>query len=205
MLALDVHIDFDNHSLSTQLEVPESGTVGLFGKSGIGKSTLLKVISGLYRPHRGHLSLNGKIWNDNAHNIFLPAQKRSVGMVFQDFALFPNLSVLENLQFAQSIPETELSELVDVLDIKNLLNKKTTSISGGQKQRVAIGRAIAYNPKVLLMDEPFAALDEEIKENIKVFLKEYIKSKSKIAILASHDIRDLEYFTNTIVRITESS
>lgn len=201
MLSLDIQLNFSSYQLSTKLDINAGEIVGLYGKSGIGKSTLLKVISGLYVPKFANISFNKTLWNTANEGIITPPQKRSIGMVFQDFALFPHLTVLKNIQYSQRIPEKELMLLIDTLEIKDILQKKTNHISGGQKQRVAIGRAIVYDPNVLLMDEPFAALDDEVKNSIKLFLKTYIADKEKIAIIASHDRQDLEFFTNKIVTL----
>lgn len=203
MLSLNVHLDFKRYQLNTQLDIAEGEIIGLFGKSGIGKTTLLKVIAGLDRPKNAKISLGGSLWNDEQEGVIAPPQKRSVGMVFQDFALFPNLTVEDNLRFSQKISDTTMHHLIDTLDIKNILDQKPNNISGGQKQRVAIGRAIAYDPKVLLMDEPFAALDEEIKGSIKTFLKAYVKEKGKIAIMASHDLEDIKFFDSKIIQLAE--
>lgn len=201
MLTVDVQIDFKGYQLSTQLDIQPGKTVGLYGKSGIGKSTLLKVIAGLQHPSSGRVSFDQTVWNDTPHKTFVPPQKRSIGMVFQDFALFPNLSVMENLKFAQRNSDQELATLVDTFDIRDILDQSPNEISGGQKQRVAIGRALCYNPKVLLMDEPFAALDDEIKESIKILLRSYITDHKKTALIASHDIQDLAFFTDDIIKL----
>lgn len=203
MLKLEINLDFKNYSLSIEEEVQKGGVLGLLGKSGIGKSTVLKVIAGLQKTNQSTVSYNGKIWNDSSTRSFVPSKDRAVGLVFQDFALFPNLTVRENLAYAQKISNTALDELVSILDISDILNKKSNEISGGQKQRTAIGRAIAYNPDVLLMDEPFAALDDEIKFTIKSFLKTYLIDHNKIAIIVSHDQSDLTFFTNQIIKLQE--
>ncbi|MEO9967888.1 MAG: ATP-binding cassette domain-containing protein [Reichenbachiella sp.] len=204
MLALDLKLDFTSYQLSVRLDINEREAIGLYGKSGIGKSTLLKVISGLHKPADANICMDDVYWNNTEQHIFLLPQHRSVGMVFQDFALFPNLTVLENLEYAQQIPASELTHLIEMLGIQDILKKKPETISGGQKQRVAIGRSIAYNPKVILMDEPFAALDDEIKGVIKSFLKQYIQDTDKIAIIASHDKKDLEYFSQRIVTLSDA-
>lgn len=203
MLSIDLHMEFNGYHLHTATEIKKGEIVGLFGKSGIGKTTFLKVISGLYKPKRSKICFENSYWNHQDDKTFVPAQNRSVGMVFQDFALFPNLSVEDNLKFSQKISHHEMTELINTLGIDNILDQKPNSISGGQKQRVAIGRAIAYDPNILLMDEPFAALDEDIKETIKAFLKSYIKERNKIMIIASHDMDDLQYFDPRIIRLNE--
>lgn len=202
MLNLDIHLDFNTYHLSVKEKIQRGQVLGLFGKSGIGKSTLLKVIAGLQPSTGSEIYYEKEIWN-NVNGRPKPSKDREVGLVFQDFALFPNLTVIENLLYAQRISDQKLEELITTLDISDILNKKSNEISGGQKQRTAIGRAIAYDPKVLLMDEPFAALDEGIKSKIKTFIKSYISEQQKIAIIASHDQSDLEFFTNHIINLQE--
>lgn len=203
MLKLNLHLDFNQYHISLYEEIQKGQVLGLHGKSGIGKSTLLKVIAGLQTSTNCYISYDSEIWNDAAKRTHLASKDREVGLVFQDFALFPNLTVIENLLYAQRISDTEMEELIATLDISGILNKKSNEISGGQKQRTAIGRAIAYDPKVLLLDEPFAALDDSNKSRIKTFLKSYLSEKNKIALIASHDISDLEYFTDHIVKLEE--
>jgi len=204
MLKLDINLDFESYGLNMLANLQAGETLGIYGKSGIGKSTLLKVIAGLQKSNQSTIYYDQHAWNEPSKGIHIPSKNRSVGLVFQDFALFPNLTVKQNLQYAQKISERALNELILTLDISPILNKKSNEISGGQKQRTAIGRAIAYDPQILLMDEPFVALDEEIKLSIKTFLKSYIIDKKKIAIIASHDQTDLSFFTDQIVSLREA-
>ncbi|SMD38066.1 iron(III) transport system ATP-binding protein [Reichenbachiella faecimaris] len=203
MLKLDIKLNFKSYQLRLNNEVLPGETLGIYGKSGIGKSTLLKVIAGLQPSNQSTIDCDGKLWNSGIEKNQVLSKDREVGMVFQDFALFPNLTVKENLEYARRVSESDFQQLISTLDIENILDKKSTEISGGQKQRTAIGRAIAYNPSILLMDEPFAALDDQIKNKIKSFLKSYISDQRKIAIIASHDHADLEFFTDRIIMFQE--
>ncbi|MEP2024964.1 MAG: ATP-binding cassette domain-containing protein [Reichenbachiella sp.] len=203
MLKLDLKLNFKTHQIDLKTAIQSGDTLGIYGKSGIGKSTLLKIIAGIQKSSQSMIIHNDIIWNSRSNGSQVLSKDREVGLVFQDFALFPNLTVKENLEYARRISDADFDQLVFTLDIENILDKKSTDISGGQKQRTAIGRAMAYDPKVILMDEPFAALDDGIKSKIKSFLKSYISDRNKIAIIASHDYADLEFFTDQIVTLQE--
>lgn len=202
MLTFELTFDFGSHQLGCQKQLKKGEIIGLYGKSGIGKSTVLRSIAGLHKPHYAKISWQHTAWNDSKKNIFIYPQYRSVGLVFQDYALFPHLTVLENLQYGQRISEESLSGLIDALSIENILKQKPNEISGGQQQRTAIGRAITYNPKILLMDEPFSALDNHTKSTVRSFLKDYINENEKTTIIASHDQTDLRFFSNDIIHLS---
>lgn len=201
MLKTALHLDFKSFAIDLNFELSKGNTLGLYGKSGIGKSTILRTIAGLNIPREGSIYYGDDCWLNTASNLFVKAQQRPTDLVFQDFALFPNFTVIENLKFAQRVADDRLQEIISVLDIGSLLDKKTTEISGGQKQRTAIGRLLAYDPKVLLFDEPFSALDQEIKQTAMCYIKSWISEGDKMAILASHDQSDLSFFTKDILEV----
>jgi molybdate transport system ATP-binding protein len=158
-------------SLDVELQLPGRGVIALFGPSGCGKTTVLRSLAGLERP-RGHLIVNGDVWQDA--QTWLPTHRRPVGYVFQEASLFPHLSVKDNLQFgirrspdAGRIP---LDHVIDLLGIRPLLERRPHALSGGERQRVGIARALAVNPRLLLMDEPLAALDHARKQEILPYL-----------------------------------
>ena len=135
-------------NVSTQIKEKEFITV--FGESGAGKTTFLRIIAGLTVPDRGYIEVNGKVWFDSKRGINLPPQKRKIGFVFQDYALFPNMTVEENILFAMEKRDTAfLEELIEIVNLKKLRNRKPDTLSGGQKQRVALSRAIARKPEIL--------------------------------------------------------
>jgi len=202
MLTVDITHRFHNSSIQAQFELSPGETLGIYGKSGIGKSTLLRSIAGLTLPTAGEIKWCDVLWTNNKN--IISSQDRKVGLVFQDCALFPNLTVEENLRFSQQTSDAHFNDMVEVLEIASILHKKPNFLSGGQKQRTAIGRAIACDPELILLDEPFSALDDEVKENIKSYLKSYISNQRKTAIIASHDRNDLAFFTNNILRLKES-
>ena len=148
----------------------EAGITALFGASGSGKSTAIRLIAGLEKPDRGRISLGGTVLTDVAEGIFVPPHKRRIGLVFQDALLLPHLSVQANLTYGRFFtPAAErrigFEPVVEVLGIGHLLNRKPETLSGGERQRVAIGRALLASPRLLLMDEPLAALDQARKQD----------------------------------------
>jgi molybdate transport system ATP-binding protein len=160
-------------ALDVDLEIPGRGVTAIFGPSGSGKSSLLRLIAGLDRA-LGHLSVNGEVWQDE--RIFLPAHRRSVGYIFQDANLFPHLNVRRNLEFGlRRIPERDrkvpLEQAVEMLGIGHLLSRAPERLSGGERQRVGIARALATSPRLLLMDEPLASLDLARKQEILPYLE----------------------------------
>ncbi|RVD67674.1 ATP-binding cassette domain-containing protein, partial [Mesorhizobium sp. M4A.F.Ca.ET.029.04.2.1] len=143
----------------------------LFGPSGSGKSTLINLIAGLIRPERGRIAVDGRVLVDTDTGAFVPMHKRRIGIVFQDARLFPHLSVAGNLRYGRwftpaSERYADIDGVVDLLGIGHLLDRRPAKLSGGEKQRVAIGRALLASPKLLLMDEPMASLDEARKAEI---------------------------------------
>lgn len=167
-------IDWPGFNLEIDLELPGRGVTAIFGHSGSGKTTLLRCIAGLERATSGFLSFKGDIWQDR--RTFLPVHKRPLGYVFQEASLFPHLNVLDNLRYGQKrIPAAErrvrLEQAVELLGIGHLLERRPDRLSGGERQRAAIARALAVSPRILLMDEPLAALDLARKQEILPYLE----------------------------------
>ena len=167
-------LDYPGFALDVDLDLPGRGVTALFGHSGSGKTTLLRAIAGLERVAGGRLSVNGETWQDDA--MFRPTHQRPLGYVFQEASLFPHLSVQANLEYGQKrVPAAQrrvsLDQAVDLLDIGHLLARKPARLSGGERQRVGIARALATSPRLLLMDEPLAALDHARKQEILPYLE----------------------------------
>jgi molybdate transport system ATP-binding protein len=163
----------------------------IYGPSGAGKTTFLKVIAGLIAPEKGRILVNGLTWLDTDTDINLSPQKRMTGFVFQDYALFPNMTVLEHLRYAtDDIAWIKRLLLLGKLD--TLTDHKPIHLSGGQQQRLAILRALAIKPKVLLMDEPFSALDPEMKAELIADLKIVFKEIGATVLIVSHNPQELE-------------
>ncbi|MEO1958777.1 MAG: ATP-binding cassette domain-containing protein [Nautiliaceae bacterium] len=166
------------------------------GKSGSGKTTFLRILSGLNRSE-GEIIVDGKVWQNE--KIFLPPQKRDIGFVFQDLALFPHMNVIENLLFVKKDKKLA-NEILSIVGLNGFENRYPINLSGGEKQRVAIARALMKKPKILLLDEPFSALDLENREIIKKELQN-IKEKFKTTIfIVSHNKED-ELFADKIFKM----
>ena len=162
----------------------------LFAPSGSGKSLTLQTIAGLVEPDEGRIEVNGRLFFDSKRRINLPPQKRRVGYLFQDYALFPHMTVIENVRFG-SKDERLVKELLKVLEIEEIKDKYPSEISGGQKQRVALARALATKPEVLLLDEPFSALHKELKLSLYKEIKKIQELFGIPIILVSHDIDEV--------------
>lgn len=169
--------------------------VGILGPSGSGKSTLLRLIAGLEMPSKGSISIAGaSVVNEG---LFIQPENRGVGMVFQDYALFPHMTVRDNILFGLSRlsrkeRSSRLKEMLELVKMENYENRYPHELSGGQQQRVALARALAPKPKVLLMDEPFSNLDEDLKESIREDLRMILKKADMTCIMVTHDRHDVE-------------
>lgn len=187
------------------LEIDKGSFSTIFGKSGAGKTSLLMMLAGLMPPDRGMIRVNGRSWYDSSNGTMLPTQKREVGLVFQDYALFPNMTVLKNLEYARSQPDHDLAigELLDIMDLKELINEKPTHLSGGQKQRVALARALVRRPEILLLDEPLSALDLEMRGRLQQYLARIHQEFEPTILLISHDPSEIIRLSDKIYEIDE--
>lgn len=184
MIVARFQVEWPGFSMDVDLTLPGRGVTAIFGRSGSGKTTLLRCIAGLERTRTGFLSFKGEIWQDQSS--FLPVHKRPLGYVFQETSLFPHLSVLRNLRYGQSRSKREhkvsLEQAIELLGIAHLLERMPERLSGGERQRVAIARSLAVSPRILLMDEPLAALDLARKQEILPYL-ERLHDKLEIPVL----------------------
>ncbi len=186
--------------LEVQANLNPGDIVCLRGASGIGKTTLLKIISGLVKPHRGVIKFDGEIWCDTDNRLFVPAAKRRTGLMFQDFALFPNMTIFEQVSYAQAVKDNKrVMELLECFNISALAHRKPQHLSGGQKQRAALARAIASEPTLLLLDEPFSALDWELKESLRKSIKQAHEMLGSITMMVCHDPADIEAMATSIL------
>lgn len=195
-LTIEIRLDLERPGfhLTVDTEVPGRGVTALFGRSGCGKTTLLRCVAGLERSALGRLVINGETWQDRLR--FVPSHQRSVGYVFQEGQLFSHLSVQGNLLYGyRRIPVPERSvqpeDVVRLLGLESLLPRRVTEISGGQRQRVAMGRALLTSPRVLLMDEPLAALDAMSKAEILPYLERLHDELSIPVLYVSHAIDEV--------------
>lgn len=194
MLEVDIHKALENFDLQVMLRT-ERGAVGLLGASGAGKSMTLRAIAGVASPDRGRIVLNGRVLFDSAARRNVPAAARRIGVVFQDYALFPHLTVAENVGFGlRASPERERRARVDrqleLLHIAELSNRYPKEISGGQRQRVAIARCMATEPDALMLDEPFAALDPHLRRQMEEQLRETLANFNGVVVFVTHDMEE---------------
>lgn len=188
--------------LKFQCEIPLHQSNSLFGPSGAGKTTFLKMLTGLMKPDIGSIVVDGQVWFDSEKNINLPIVSRSIGYLFQESSLFPNMNVRENLEFAfQKGKEDKnfLQSLMTTAEIDNLLNHKVEGLSGGQKQRVALVRSLIQKPKFLFLDEPFSSLDQRIRNQLVSLVESLQKQYQMTAILISHEIPEVIKLTKKFI------
>ncbi len=188
--------------LKVDLEVANNELLCLFGHSGAGKTTLLRILAGLFNPDRGFISFNGEVWYDSDKKINLPPQQRNVGYMFQDYALFPNMTVRRNIEFAQKVRNAEeVDSLLAHFGLEALQKQYPAKLSGGQKQRVALARALAAKPNLLLLDEPLSALDYEMRLNLQEEILKAHKLLNSQTILVSHDKEEVHKLADTVVML----
>lgn len=185
--------------------IPQRDFVALYGKSGAGKTTTLRILAGFTAPDEGHISIGNDIWLDSAKKINLPPQKRRVGFVFQDYALFPNMTVRQNLTYALEDRKHAgiVDELLETVDLTNLADRKPGTLSGGQKQRVALARALVRQPQILLLDEPLSALDIEMRLKLQDVILNIHKKFQLTTILVSHNLSEIFKLANRVMVIDE--
>jgi len=188
--------------LKVDLEIANNELLCLFGHSGAGKTTLLRILAGLFNPDRGYISFNGEVWYDSAKKINLSPQQRNVGYMFQDYALFPNMTVRRNIEFAQKVKNTEeVDNLLNHFGLEALQKQYPAKLSGGQKQRVALARALAAKPNLLLLDEPLSALDYEMRLNLQDEILKAHKLLNSQTLLVSHDKEEVIKLADTVVML----
>ncbi len=172
------------------LEISDGHIMSLVGSSGSGKSTLLRLISGLEKPDDGQITLNGKIVSNE--NIFIPPEKRDCSLVFQDYALFPNMTIKQNIYFGKNSNQNKekIERLIDITDIAKIMNKFPHECSGGEQQRSALVRSLAINPAIILMDEPLSNLDFSLKKSLGLLVRKLLKEFQTTALIVTHDIMD---------------
>ena len=189
----DMHLNID-------CEIKKGEFVTVYGPSGAGKTTLLRIIAGLIQPESGVIEVEGKTWFDANKSINLKPQLRSTGLVFQDYALFPNMTVRENINYAFSAhSDDDIFERVsELMELNDLLDRKPNTLSGGQQQRVALARSIISLPEILMLDEPMSALDIDMRLKIQDYLLSAHKKFNLTTILVSHDVGEIFKLSNKV-------
>ena len=188
--------------IEANLQIPLGEYVSISGISGSGKTTFLRLISGLIQPQNGTIYWGEQVWHDTKNKQCIPPQERNIGMVFQDYALFPNMNTLDNIIFAckEKVEKKYLHSILDTLGLDNYLPRYPHQLSGGQQQRVAIARALISKPALLLLDEPFSALDESLKKTIQSFIYEIHKQNSMTTLVVSHQISEIKPYAHRFLQ-----
>lgn len=199
------HLDTAEGALEAhyELRITDGEFLTLFGPSGAGKTTLMRMIAGLETPDSGVIEVDGEVWFDRTKKINLPPQKRSIGFVFQDYALFPTMSVRENLLFAaeNSQQRSNVDELIELVELSQLSERLPSTLSGGQKQRVALARALVRHPKILLLDEPLSALDPSMRTKLQDELSLIHSRLGVTTLLVSHDIAETVKLSDRLAQV----
>ena len=193
---MNLHVDF---------EVSKDEMVTLFGKSGAGKTTILRMIAGLTNPDEGYIEVNHEVWFDSHKKVNWAVQKRQIGFVFQEYTLFPNMTIEENLNFALMDKRDAplIDELLAMTHLTELRKRKPDYLSGGQKQRAALVRALLRKPKMFLLDEPLSALDLSLRIKLQDELVEIHKRFNVPTIFVSHDLSEIFRLSNRILVIED--
>lgn len=202
----DLSFQYDEHRLIDSFSCTfEKGSItAILGSSGSGKSTLLRLISGLEKPAKGSMVLDGKVVFDSQH--FTEAHMRQIGLVFQDYALFPHLTVRRNIEYGVSGGSRKskkeiVDRLLSMIELTEDAHKYPSECSGGMQQRIAIARALANKPKLLLLDEPFSNLDQQLKERMRVLMKQWFNDFEVTVILVTHDRQDASVLADHLIEL----
>ena len=211
MIEIDIHKRLlstaGDFNLKVSCRINEGQLVSIFGSSGAGKTTILRLIAGLTQQDSGSISINNTIWFDATKRINLNPQKRKVGFVFQDYSLFPNMTVKENLEFALNKGQSKnvINELIETIELTDLQDRKPETLSGGQKQRVALARAMVQKPSILLLDEPLSALDGEMRNKLQDYILKVHKKYNLTTFLVSHDISEVFKLSDHVIKLENGS
>jgi molybdate transport system ATP-binding protein len=198
-ILLDLHLRHGLHTVNglmpmeVDLTVFKGEILVVTGDSGVGKTTLLRQIAGFVAPQTGKILCKNNVWLDTANGIHIAPQQRNIGFVFQDYALFPHLSVRQNLEFAleKGQDKRKVDELLEAVDLVNLAMRKPFQLSGGQQQRVALARALVRMPELLLLDEPLAALDTNMRKRLQDYLQSLRQDYDLTIIIVTHDLDEI--------------
>lgn len=193
-----------NLAVKTEIKIGE--LVALFGSSGAGKTTLLRILAGLVNPDKGLIKFGDTVWFDSEKRINIPPQNRNISLMFQDYALFPNMTVEENIQFAQAEKDDlAVNDLLSIFGLSEFRKYKPNGLSGGQKQRVALARALARKPQLLLLDEPLSALDAEMRSTLQNEIAQAHQLLGATTIMVSHDLSEVFRLASQVLCIENGS
>jgi len=192
-------------ALELEMDIEQGEFISLFGASGAGKTTLLRCLAGLEKPDYGSIKINGESWFDSKKSFMLAAQHRHAGYMFQDYALFPNMTVRGNLEFAlrPGANKQRVIELIELMGLGELQQRKPDTLSGGQKQRVALARALAAEPQLLLLDEPFSALDHTTRVRLQDEVLRMQRHYGLTTVMVSHDVGEVYKLSQRVMVIEQ--
>ncbi len=203
-----LHLGYHDFALDLDLQLPGRGVTALYGHSGSGKTTCLRCIAGLEKAGRGRIQINDEVWQDSQRKLFVPPHKRSLGYVFQEASLFAHLSVQANLEFglrriAKAQRRVDMAQATELLGIGHLLQRHPQHLSGGERQRIGIARALLTSPRLLLMDEPLAALDSKRKSEILPYLERLHDELDIPVLYVSHSQDEVARLADHIVLLSD--
>lgn len=192
-------------ALDVELALAAGTFVALVGPSGAGKTTLLRLLAGIMRPDAGRLRVGETVWCDTAARVMVPTQRRSIGFVFQDYALFPNMTVGRNVAYAigRGARGDEVMRLLDLVGLQGLAGAYPARLSGGQRQRLALVRALARRPALLMLDEPLSALDPAMRRHLQEEIARLHRQFETTTVLISHDVSEILRLADRVIRLEE--
>ncbi|CCK82453.1 MULTISPECIES: molybdenum ABC transporter ATP-binding protein [Desulfobacula] len=210
MIDINLAKQYKEFEIKVRYSCPDIGITALLGRSGSGKTSVINMIAGLTRPDNGHIIINDRCVYDSGKKIHIAPEKRRFGYVFQEGRLFPHLSVMSNLTYGMKLVPVderyiEIDQVVDLLDLSSLLNRRPAKLSGGEKQRVAMGRALLTSPYLLLMDEPLASLDEARKNEVLPFIKRLSTNLSIPVLYVTHSMDEILMIAKKILVLSHGS
>ncbi|WP_319466307.1 ATP-binding cassette domain-containing protein [uncultured Pseudodesulfovibrio sp.] len=199
-LTVNIAKQLEHYELRTDFSCPAGELTAIVGPSGAGKTTLVRTIAGLEHPDRGTIALGDTLWTDTNTNHCVPTHKRKIGLVFQDYTLFPHMTVRQNITFGAQKPDTADS-LMRAFEISHLKNKRPDTISGGERQRTAFCQALAREPDLLLLDEPFSALDVATRKYLCSLLAEMKKDLGIPILHVTHDLNEADRLGDRVIAV----
>jgi molybdate transport system ATP-binding protein len=204
-LQKNLHTAAGEMQLNVNARIERGKFVSLYGASGAGKTSILRMLAGFMKPDNGFINVNNAVWYNASGKRNVEPQQRRIGFVFQDYALFPNMNVRENILFALGRNESHaiVDELLTVTGLTNLAARKIQTLSGGQQQRVALARAIANKPAILLLDEPLSAIDNEMRVYLQDTLKEIHQRYALTTILVSHNANEIIKLSDLVIHLDQ--